>query len=121
MAKCECSLTPILAFAGLLGLGAAGYRVADGGCLMCHGSGDSAAIVSTSGAGVATECPAMSHGQMGHTKLAADHEGSACCAGMTEAECKAKMGECPAQGSCCGQKNRADAIVAPDKVASTGK
>ncbi len=99
---CACSLTPILAVAGLLGLGAAGYRVTSGSCPLCHHENAAAAMLvsTTSNAGR----PDASTG-----------EKPASCAGMTETECNAKMSGCPAHGSCCDQKSAAE------KVATAGK
>ena len=125
-----CSLTPILAVAGLLGLGAAGYRVAQGGCPLCH-HGDAATttkLVSTSSGPAATSCPManMTQAQLGHTMQVGTDQKPACCAGMTEAECQAKMaqcpaasGSCPAHPGCCGSDQKSAA--APEKVATTSK
>ena len=110
MRCCACSLTPILAVAGLLGLGAAGYRVAGGGCPFCHH--DNAA---------ATTQVSAKHEQIGHTKLVGAEGKPAGCAGMTEAECKDKMAECPAHSGCCDPQNEAKKADAPQKVATTGK
>jgi hypothetical protein len=123
MRCCACSLTSIFAVAGLLGLGAAGYRVASGGCGLCHQDAGMARLVSTSNQTPVGTCPGMNmtHEQLGHTKLVGAEERSGCCAGMTEAECQAKMAQCPAHGGCCGQQNDEKKPVAPEKVASTNK
>jgi len=116
MRCCACSLTPILAVAGLLGLGAAGYRVAGGGCPLCHHD-PAAATKLVSASASAPSCPAKAAGCPG---LSGQDATPPCCAGMTRAECRDMMSQCPAQGGCCAGHDNARPAAAPEKVAAAG-
>lgn len=96
------SLTAVLAVAGLVGLGVAGYRMV-GGCGSCCGEAD-ANVVATS----ATEgaCPLGCSGEKGaaaNVTLASETTEAADCCAAQSACCEAKTDECCAEkvAGCC--------------------
>lgn len=88
--KCACSLTPVLAIVGLVGLGLAGYNTVRTGCPL-GGCGETSTPAATG--------TTIVNARAGGTCHASDG-GSACHQGQGQVMSASQTGACPAAGHC---------------------
>ncbi len=112
--KCACSITPVLAVLGLIGLGVGGFNMVRNGCPLgtCHSSETTAVVTAaaaTTQAPAGDECPMGCHDSAAlasiktaaiTSEVAAPAECTTpenCCKAMSEECCKGKTeADCPA-------------------------